>query len=530
MGRCIILEKTLLVALLLVPYCTSIDISNPDPGEPHESCSPPLIDASPPLRNASPPLRELPGLGEDQIFAAWKGQRIDHVPLSAMTHHRFRDEYMGPKRPVVITGAYADSPLVTDEWNWIALRDNFGHVMLDNRIERPADRAKQKNCTTLGLCQGEPIRLADLVNDFIRADAEPDFFADLVNDFIRKDDTKQPNTTPYPHDLLLEKTLPEMYNVYRQLTFFAENILLSSKDGHDDQWPSLFLGARGTQTRLHQDIMGTSFTMAVFRGRKQFVLFHPRDGPKLCMEHPLPHLDYGVEAFNPNFRSCPTARSVTALFADVAAGDILYVPGSYHHAARNIQDSIAVSQNFLTVSDYASVMESHTGYVKQLKRQQQTEKLNTVVFDFLAIRSFFHLLHKTEYRSNWIDVPLFLPAKDAQEEAFARLVFHLKTVLRKEPSLASDLGFMTCDTFHIMALKVSGLWECIQEQARERIFLDEGREKQDGLERLEAAFVFAESAQCKKMLSSYLDHIMKTINQSASTMHLEKGMTFTKPV
>jgi hypothetical protein len=519
MGRWIILEKTLLVSLLLIPYCTSISIKNshPDP-EPYDgSCAPPLHDGS--ARSS------LPGLGEDEVFAAWKGQRIDHVPLSAMTHHRFVEEYMGPKRPVVITGAYEDSPLVTDEWNWIALRDNFGHILLDNRVERPADPAKQKNCTQTGLCQGEPIRLAHLVNDFIRKE---DFFASFVNDFNQKD-TKAPSTTPYPHGLSLEKTLPEMYKVYRQLTFFTENFLLAAKDGHNDQWPSLFLGARGTQTRLHQDSMGTSFTMAVFRGRKQFLMFHPRDGPKLCMEQPLPNLDYGVEPFDPDFRSCPTAQSATALFADVAAGDILYVPGSYHHAARNIQDSIGVLQNFLTVSDYSSVMESYTGYVKQLKRQRKTDEPNTVGFDFLAIRSFFHLLHKTDYRSNWIDGPLFLPVREAQQEAFARLVWHLKMVLRKEPSLASDLGFMTCKTFHTMALKASGLWDCIQEQARERIFVEEGREKQDGLERLEEAFVFAESAQCKKILSSYHDQIMKSINHSVSTMHLEKGMTFTIP-
>jgi hypothetical protein len=140
-----------------------------------------------------------------------------------------------------------------------------------------------------------------------------------------------------------------------------------------------------------------SFTMAVFRGRKQFILIDPKDGPKLCMEKPKQGLFYGIgqDPFKPDFNRCPSAKRVVSLFADVKAGDLLFVPGSYHHAACNLEDGVGISQNFITVYDYASVLESLFGYYASLKLQHQMqngEEPTGLMMDLFALRDLFKLL------------------------------------------------------------------------------------------------------------------------------------------
>ena len=216
-----------------------------------------------------------------------------------------------------------------------------------------------------------------------------------------------------------------MYGVYRKHAYFVENWLLPLSEGFD-HWPSLFFGATGTRTGLHVDNFGTvskciliidywfwckniivyidaqnsvlhigshitcqSFTMAVFRGRKQFLLIDPKYGPKLCMKRPRGIWEYriGNDPFNPDFNKCPTARQVVALFANVKAGDVLFVPGSYHHAARNLENSVGVSQNFLTPYDYPSIVESSFGYAaNRIKKEQPSQHSADVTMEFLAMR------------------------------------------------------------------------------------------------------------------------------------------------
>ena len=94
--------------------------------------------------------------------------------------------------------------------------------------------------------------------------------------------------------------------------------------------------------------------MAVFRGRKQFVLLDARGGDKLCLDDPTtPGLRYGVERdnFDPDYGRCPAARGAMAYVADVRAGNLLFVPGGTHYAARNLEAGMAVSQNFLSPDD-----------------------------------------------------------------------------------------------------------------------------------------------------------------------------------
>ena len=464
---------------------------------------------------------------EDEVFLdavkAWDGNLIDRVPYDEMSHERFFEDYQRKRKPVVIAGMYADSPLTegVDEkhWGWKAMRDRFGDVLLENRVERSLS---EKGCTGTGLCQGEPIKLRDLLNGH---------FLDTEGDY----DSQQENIhAPYPHDIELKKFLPDMFDAYRKSSLFAENLLLPIKNGKD-RWPSLFFGATGTRTNLHTDSMGTSFTMAVFRGRKQFLLFDAKDGENLCMERPNVGLDYGVgeDPFHPDFIHCPEATKAKAFFADVRAGDLLFLPGHVHHAARNLVHSVGISQNFLTVNDFHAVLEDFGGYVAKLRRKRNKETQPSVGIDFLSIRDLFKLLAETDFRSNWLLDPPFWNADDATEESYERIKAHVTEVLEDNPmQYATRLAYFSNFEFAILSLKAYKAWNCLGIQGKEELLkYANGTEDIPGNENVldsvgKSLGTYPRTPACRDLLGMYLDEVLNVrIPPAVSTIDRELGLT-----
>lgn len=193
------------------------------------------------------------------------------------------------------------------------------------------------------------------------------------------------------------------------------------------------------------------------------------------MEHPLPNLDYGIDAFAPNFDLCPSARDAQVMFANVSASDILFVPGSFHHAAWNVDASIGISQNFLSLDDYHSVMESFLGYTAKVKRELQRRKHNiqiNVPFDFLAIRDFFRLLSTSHFLSNWRDGPMYWHAGEATAESFARILRHLQLVLDEDLEEAWRPAFFCNTKIAKLALQTTGAWRCLSERLQKELDRD----------------------------------------------------------
>lgn len=161
---------------------------------------------------------------------------------------------------------------------------------------------------------------------------------------------------------------------------------------YSDTWPSQFVGAANTTTRLHVDSAGTSFWMALLRGRKRFVFFdrehvpalypdaahsvRPRRAPACGTERDLrSHFGhslrvvqtFGVDAGDvlagdAAFHSAHPAAAHAAASAHVAElgpGDILFVPAGSPHQVFNVGDdaTVAVSGNFVEPANLAVALD-----------------------------------------------------------------------------------------------------------------------------------------------------------------------------
>mmetsp|Transcript_10348 Transcript_10348/g.22176 ORF Transcript_10348/g.22176 Transcript_10348/m.22176 type:complete len:576 (+) Transcript_10348:53-1780(+) len=550
----LLLLLTFIAAFFLASVDTQVVSSDEcaaeDAGAPSASCASPL-----PTDTAAMTPEEEREAAANALFQtslrAWNGTLIDRVPHDEMTYQRFVKDYQSKRRPVVVTGMYAASPLtegVDDaQWGWPALRDRFGDVTLETRVasKEESNSGQKRGCSGTGLCEGRPIRLGELLDRFFLNPRHDD----------DDDDDDDASAAPYPHDLELKEVLPEMFRVYRKPSLVAENLLLPLKAGRD-RWPSVFFGANGTRTNLHVDSMGTSFTMAVFRGRKQFLLFDPRDAPALCMERPTPPLDYGVgvDPFRPEFDRCPEARKARALFADVRAGDWLFVPGHLPHAARNLESSAGISQNLLTVYDYPAVMEDFAGYITKLKRKRGTKgkgEPTGVGLDFLTVRDLFKLLSETKFVSDWRrnrniddndrDGIQFWNAEEATKESYHRIKTHLTDVLsqRNATEYATRLAYLSNYDFLVIALKAFGAWDCIGPEGKEELLARVPQAAHDSqnddttpnmVEIVQA--IFGENVagnrggECRDIFERYIHGVTNVqIQRAVTTLEREKGLT-----
>ena len=466
-----------------------------------------------------------------QSLNEWKGTMVDHVPYDEMTHDRFFAEYQVKRKPVVIKGIYASSPLTEgindEEWGWQAMRDRFGHVELENRV---TSNVSKKGCTGTGLCEGEPIQLRDLIDQYF-----------LNENSGNGSGKREKKNSPYPHDIELKKFLPSMFEIYQKPSLIAENLLLPIKNGKD-RWPSLFFGAKGTQTNLHVDSMGTTFTMAVFRGRKQFLMFDAKDGPKLCMENPSIGLDYGVglDPFKPDFIHCPEAATANALFADVGPGDLLFMPGHIHHAARNLVHSVGISQNLFTVTDYDAMMEDFGGYVTNIKKRRSKtgEKFN-VGMDFLSTRDLFRLLAETNFRSNWRNDKPFWNAEEASNESYKRIKSHLTKVVKENASKYAPRPAYFCNyELLIIALKEYGVWSCLNETGRETLLAqvsyaphskNKSKSKPEMMTLIDSTLkrnANISNPLCSPIIEKYMSDVLDVeVQKAVSTLGGESGLT-----
>jgi hypothetical protein len=264
------------------------------------------------------------------------------------------------------------------------------------------------------------------------------------------------------------------------------------------------------------------------------VLFDAPDAQHLCMDRPIPASRYGIDIFQPDFDHCPNALAKTnPLFASVGPGDILYVPGTTIHAARNMEDGIGIGQNFHTVADYVSLMESGPmGYDATQARIHNNEKGTGVQVDpdFFALRDMFLLLKETDYNSDyWSEGPLYLGADESRTIAYERVLDHLQRALEKEPKLATRIAFLSGNRFAVLAMKAAGVWDCLDVKEREFVFIKAhgSKIKDETRERIHATFKrFGHTdGSCPRVLQEYLNAIEKGLASAGQAVWEEKTLS-----
>lgn len=133
-------------------------------------------------------------------------------------------------------------------------------------------------------------------------------------------------------------------------------------NGYDNSWTSLFVGQKGSNSKIHVDRGATGFFMYLVSGRKRWVVAHPS-------ETVFVYKSISGNAFVPDVlgmdkspkanrflkQRFPLLQRMEGMYEVIQEpGQLMYIPPNSPHAVENLQDSIGIALNLVPKDAFAS--------------------------------------------------------------------------------------------------------------------------------------------------------------------------------
>ena len=252
-----------------------------------------------------------------ELEAEWL--EVSTVPEETSGELSVRDfvaKYEAPNVPVVIRGAAKDWR-ATQTWTRESLVEKFGDVDF--------------------VVGGYDMKL----DDFFTLDACED------------------DVPLYLFDPNFGEKVPELVSDYDVPEYFAKDDLFSLMGADRPHYRWLIVGAARSGSSFHKDPNATSAWNAVITGRKKWVMFPPHVNPPGVHPsedgaHVAAPLSL-VEWFS-NFYQYAYDGDVKPLECICEPGDILFVPSGWWHMALNLEECVAITQNFVSKANLRKVI------------------------------------------------------------------------------------------------------------------------------------------------------------------------------
>ncbi|KAG8937015.1 hypothetical protein FRC02_008122 [Tulasnella sp. 418] len=184
----------------------------------------------------------------------------------------------------------------------------------------------------------------------------------------------------------VEKTGGTMGHEYAPLEFLGPDLFEGlGSDRPDYRW--LIVGPSRSGSTFHKDPNGSAAWNAVVQGRKGWVLFHPDvcppgvyvnsdesevTAPLSLAEWFLGYFESSWKIYGPDGRD-PSKRG-RMMVGICEAGEIVYVPSGWWHLVINLEDSVAVTQNFVSMTELSGTLKFMMDKPDQLSGFSSIEK------------------------------------------------------------------------------------------------------------------------------------------------------------
>ena len=263
---------------------------------------------------------------------------VDRVHCSNLSDEDFIARYERPGQPVMLAGL-ADAWPAVRRWTMEALCKDFADVKFKCGEDDDGDKIKVrlKHFAAYMAHQGDdsPLYIFD-----------GNFDEDKVG-----------------------KRMMEDFAVPR---YFRDDLfrLVGEKRRPPYRW--FLVGPRRSGTTLHIDPLGTSAWNTLVHGRKRWVLFPP-DAPKSLVkgkkfvkdDEDDEAMDYFLNLL-PRIKKVCCSEGIPVLECVQYPGDTIFVPGGWWHAVLNVDDTVAITQNFVSRTNFPAVWEQTRGGRKKM--------------------------------------------------------------------------------------------------------------------------------------------------------------------
>lgn len=247
--------------------------------------------------------------------------QIDRRSADELSVEEFAREYAGKGRPVIIENVN----LTRQTWDIDFFKDKCGDKYPNYAT---LDRSKK----TWGGLVSVPAQVT-------------------MREFIETYRTVEERKSWYVHDWSLPRQCPEVfgeapYEEFMVPKYFAGDYMQRLPfEGYHHTWPSLFIGANGTQSLMHVDSGGTNFWMYLVKGVKEWRFFERKDIPNLYARPTSS--SFAVDPFEQDGERFPLLGKARMYRGMQKAGDLVFVPGGSPHGVRNHDDVLGLSMNYI---------------------------------------------------------------------------------------------------------------------------------------------------------------------------------------
>lgn len=209
---------------------------------------------------------------------------------NGLTPDAFRNQYLRPLKPVVITDLTASWP-AREKWTIDHFKKNYGHLIVPVVSPRYSKPGKGYMSPEKYISFQEYLELLE------QGPTEYRLF--LFNIF---------------------KHAPELCNDFDYPDLMG---------GFIKDFPFMFFGGQGAVTPLHFDIDRSHVFLNQIHGRKRVVLFAP-DQSRLLYHHPFTVASY-IDVNHPDEKNYPALQLVKGYEVILQPGESLFIPSCYWH-------------------------------------------------------------------------------------------------------------------------------------------------------------------------------------------------------
>ncbi|KAK9699276.1 hypothetical protein RND81_08G164500 [Saponaria officinalis] len=180
-----------------------------------------------------------------------------------------------------------------------------------------------------------------------------------LEDYFRYSNLSREERPLYLFDPKFGEKVPILGKEYEVPVYFREDLFSVLGDERPDyRW--IIIGPAGSGSSFHIDPNSTSAWNAVIKGSKKWILFPPDVIPPGV--HPSPD---GAEVACPvsiiewfmNFYEATKNWEKRPIECVCKAGEVLFVPNGWWHLVINLEESIAITQNFVSRRNLLNVLE-----------------------------------------------------------------------------------------------------------------------------------------------------------------------------
>lgn len=232
-----------------------------------------------------------------KFLAAEILKKSPHIPVEKnISVDEFKEKYVAKNKPVILRGIIDQWPAI-EKWDFDYFANQHGNVEIDVNLYNPANTKKSN--------------IKSLVNDI---------------------KTKAHELPIYLQEWWFQTVCPDLVNDVSIPNHFAEDQNFKIFGYHNF---TLWIGAKGASTPVHQDMPYVNIWTSQIRGKKEWILFD-KNATLLAGDDGKP--DYQEFLSNPNNH---------VSYCILEKGDVLYVPYKWWHRAVTLEDAISLNTFYI---------------------------------------------------------------------------------------------------------------------------------------------------------------------------------------